>query len=375
MKATVLKMALCALPLSICMSAQAQEQQQQQQQQQQQSESSGGFGSMLMNSVKKALNKNGLTGQDGGANPNDKAGTSYQKLTDTKLKDLFKAHPVRNDMNPPAFPKVAIRILSHSKSLGQWDNRSNTPNECVNYQVTLWTDEKTSEKFENLRMCATDLAFGISFTTVRSPWPVKFNYNKNSGQVRDDGPVAPKQPYPTDPVARNLMYGGGVFYIGSMFVQLGYEWEYPHDTMRVWVSGVSADGKIAPAVAPAPDAGQAAGGKPDSAPEPGAFISTPAPGQYDGSDRNFDRSLLVKANGGFEIKVKSKSGAARAGSGEGQLSDAPGGWSYSSGRCTMTLMRAAGGVRLKAEGCGEAWGDAPFDGRYQFKSASAAAQP
>ncbi|UUZ51404.1 hypothetical protein LP420_19330 [Massilia sp. B-10] len=68
------------------------------------------------------------------------------------------------------------------------------------------------------------------------------NYNKSSGQVRDDGPVAPSKPYPNDPVARGFMVSGGVYYIGSMFIQMGYDWDYPHDTMRVWVSGVSNTG-------------------------------------------------------------------------------------------------------------------------------------
>ncbi|UUZ56855.1 hypothetical protein LP419_18755 [Massilia sp. H-1] len=27
-----------------------------------------------------------------------------------------------------------------------------------------------------------------------------------------------------------------------MFIQMGYDWDYPHDTMRVWVSGVSNTG-------------------------------------------------------------------------------------------------------------------------------------
>lgn len=193
------------------------------------------LGTMIKNSVKKSVDKNL------GTNPETTTDTasSYQKLTDTKLKDLFKSFPVTDDMNPPAFPKVAIRITSFSKTLDQWSQQTKAPDECITYTVTLWTDETKSEKFENLRMCAPDFVFNVSFVSVRSPWPVKFNYNKNSAQVRNDGPVAPKAPYPTDPVARGFMYGGGVYYIGSMFMQMGYDWDYPHDTMRVWVSSVS----------------------------------------------------------------------------------------------------------------------------------------
>ena len=193
------------------------------------------LGTMIKNSVKKAVDKNGGNSSD----PSAVTPGNYQKLTDTKLKDLFKSYPVTNDENPPAFPKVAIRVTSFSKTLEQWSQQTKSPNECITYTVTLWTDATKSEKFENLRMCAPDLVFDVSFTSVRSPWPVKFNYNENSAQVRNDGPVAPKAPYPTDPVARGLMYGGGVFYFGSLFLQMGYDWDYPHDTMRVWVSGVA----------------------------------------------------------------------------------------------------------------------------------------
>jgi len=359
MKKTFSRLLICSLAMSAAFSAQAQTE----------GSSGSGLGSMFMNSVKKALNKNGVPTTDTAQNPNASNNTNYQKLVDTKLKDLFKSYPVKNDMNPPAFPKVAIRITSFSKSLDQWENRTNTPNECVTYNVTLWMDENKSEKIDNLRMCSPDLAFNISFVSVRSPWPVKFNYNKNSGQVRDDGPVAPKAPYPSDPVARGFMYGGGVYFIGSMFIQMGYDWDYPHDTMRVWVSGVSPDGKFAntPSTPLGGQAGGQATNNVEAAPEPGEYVNTPAPGNYDGSDRNFERSLVVKANGRFALKVTGKGGNAKTGSGEGQLTDAPGGWSFNTGSCTMTLKRAAGGVKLHAEGCAETWGDVNYDNRYQFK--------
>ncbi len=342
-------------------------------------EAKSGFdlGSMIKNGFNKALNKNGIGGKDG-----DKGGpgqpANYQKLTDTKLKDILKAYPVKDDMNPPAFPKLAIRITGFSKSLDQWENRTNTPNECVNYNVTLWTSERKSEKFDNLRMCAPDLAYNISFVSVRSPWPAKMNYNKNSGQVRDDGPVAPSKPYPNDPVARSFLAGGGVFYIGSMFIQMGYDWDYPHDTMRVWVSGVSNTGTSAAV------AGNNAGAAvvtstaqpPADAGQQGAGGAYPVAGVYDASDRNFERTFTVAADGKFELVVQQKgaAGKLRSGIGEGQLSDGPGGWQFSAGNCKVTVKRGNGSVQLHAERCTSEWGDVPYDGRYQFKASQSEAK-
>lgn len=99
----------------------------------------------------------------------------------------------------------------------------------------------------------------------------------------------------------------------------------------------------------------------------------PKAGVYDASDSRFERVLTVKPNGKFTLEVSEigKPGQLRSGAGEGRLSDAPGGWSFSEGRCSMTLKRAAGGMQLHVETCASAWGDVPFDGKYQFKGEAA----
>ncbi|GGX51522.1 hypothetical protein [Undibacterium squillarum] len=94
----------------------------------------------------------------------------------------------------------------------------------------------------------------------------------------------------------------------------------------------------------------------------------PKPGVYDGSDAHFDRELIITADGKFTLEVteKSKNGSARSGSGSGKLSDAPGGWDFSQGRCSMTLKRAMGGMQMRVEGCSSNWGDVSFDGKYKL---------
>ena len=98
----------------------------------------------------------------------------------------------------------------------------------------------------------------------------------------------------------------------------------------------------------------------------------PPAGVYDASDSAFQRLLTIRKDGKFTLEVmqKGKPGSLRSGAGEGVLMDAPGGWRFSEGRCSMTLRRAAGGMQLHVEACASDWGDVPFDGKYALQGAA-----
>ncbi|MFB9158338.1 hypothetical protein [Chromobacterium violaceum] len=105
----------------------------------------------------------------------------------------------------------------------------------------------------------------------------------------------------------------------------------------------------------------------------------PAPGKYDGSDASFERTIVVQADGRFELEVLQKGNTLprHAGSGAGKLSSTDGKqWTYREDRCSLTVVPQTSALQLKTERCAGAFGDVPFDGLYRAgaKQAQAAAR-
>ena len=101
-----------------------------------------------------------------------------------------------------------------------------------------------------------------------------------------------------------------------------------------------------------------------------------APGVYDGSDKQFERTLTIRPNGKFELEVmqKGKPGQLRSGSGSGQLQANGGQWRYSEGICTMSVVPQTASVQLQLDRCASAFGDVPFDGQYRLAKTAGGAQ-
>jgi hypothetical protein len=160
---------------------------------------------------------------------------SSKHLKETPLYQIFKKFPVTDTNNPPEYPKVAISISYPSwlndgdATLGRFKN-----NPCLNYSITFWSSAKLSQKYDDLTVCASEMA-KVSHNGLRTIWPNFSVSGENTGQVRTYGPVPPAFPFPTDGTSKNFMMYGGVFFLGAILNNLGYDWEFPQDKRRVWV--------------------------------------------------------------------------------------------------------------------------------------------
>ncbi|MCS3806837.1 hypothetical protein HNO92_004525 [Chromobacterium alkanivorans] len=101
-----------------------------------------------------------------------------------------------------------------------------------------------------------------------------------------------------------------------------------------------------------------------------------APGVYDGSDKQFERTLTIRPNGKFALEVmqKGKPGQLRSGSGSGQLQANGGQWRYSEGICTMSVLPQTASVQVQMDRCASTFGDVPFDGNYRLAKTAGGAQ-
>ncbi len=108
----------------------------------------------------------------------------------------------------------------------------------------------------------------------------------------------------------------------------------------------------------------------------GSNVTYPTSGSYDANDQNFERSLTIHPDGRFELEVieKGQSGNLRSGSGSGQLVFKDGQWQYTEGVCSMTLAATPAALQVHVKSCAGAFGDVPFDGRYQLKDQKISSQ-
>jgi len=179
---------------------------------------SGFFGKLLKSAT--ALQGNNTTGKH---------------LQETPLYQIYKKFPITDTSNPEEYPKVAISISypnwlnDGQATLGIFKN-----NPCLIYSLTFWLNAKQSQKYDELTVCASEMA-RVSHSGLRSIWPSFSIPGETTGQVRGYGPTPPLFPFPTDSASKNFLLYGGVFYLGAILNNLGYDWEFPQDRRRVWV--------------------------------------------------------------------------------------------------------------------------------------------
>lgn len=160
------------------------------------------------------------------------------KVADTKLAKIFASYPATGDA-APEWPKVAISIsdIPREQTENHYMVHRPSANECMRFSIKLWSNAKTSEAFNDLELCGSDIAAGVSFSQIRvwKNFPVS---GKTAGQVRT-GPTPPYTKIPSSPLLdRWFVNESGYYYFGSLLYSLGYDWNFAPDSRRVWVEKV-----------------------------------------------------------------------------------------------------------------------------------------
>jgi hypothetical protein len=172
----------------------------------------------------------------------------YASIESTpELSRLMSRHPVTDAKNPPAWPRVAITVTSaprYATQGGYFLFSSPRPDDCIAFNLKVWTDERTAKAYDRLQLCADYfnktpriLHTAMLLWPRREAWPLW----KNTGSVRTDGPQRPTTNAPIDPLSQRWFAGDAPFmsYLIGLLLQLGYNWDDLYDR-RVWIVSVPA---------------------------------------------------------------------------------------------------------------------------------------
>jgi hypothetical protein len=154
-------------------------------------------------------------------------------ISGTELEGVFKKHPITNNQQPQLYPRAAITITSASASI--FRGAPVAGDECITFDVRLWTSAAQDKSFKNLQMCAAQRSKDVPFVSLNT-WPGWRPALQNSGAVRGDGPQRPATNFPTDPAVVSAWFdrpSRGIYFIGSILYQIGYDWMQPGEA-RAW---------------------------------------------------------------------------------------------------------------------------------------------
>lgn len=163
----------------------------------------------------------------------------------TELEDIFKKHPISNSNRPEVWPRVAVTIKSATPGVfNLMGPQTLTSDDCVVYDVRLWTSPTQSKRFDNLRLCADamiEVSRGVPVRTLNLMPQFTFHAGQNTtANRRTDGPVPPFYMFPQD--IRSAMTWtttsqNTIFYLGAILMSMGYDWDNDFDR-RLWIVSV-----------------------------------------------------------------------------------------------------------------------------------------
>lgn len=176
-----------------------------------------------------------------GSAPTQAAGKN-RPLIGSEIDGLLKKHPITNANRPETWPRVAITVVSAPPSIYK-TNLYTSPvgaQDCATYNVKVWNSPSEGRSYDGLRLCYGELytrmqrvpMYQVPTWAQRRFWPGE----RNTGSVRNDGPVPPADLFPVDPVIQTLWLDTTkttlAFVAGPLYV-LGYNWNDISDK-RVW---------------------------------------------------------------------------------------------------------------------------------------------
>jgi hypothetical protein len=163
----------------------------------------------------------------------------------TELEDIFKKHPISNSNRPEVWPRVAVTIKSATPGVfNLMGPQTLTPDDCVVYDVRLWTSPTQSKRFDNLRMCAEgmiEVSRGVPVRTLTLMPQFTFHAGQNTtANRRTEGPVPPFHMFPQDIRSATTWAAtnqNAIFYLGAILLSMGYDWDNDFDR-RLWIVSV-----------------------------------------------------------------------------------------------------------------------------------------
>lgn len=164
------------------------------------------------------------------------------------IEGLFTKHPITDSNRPQTWPRVAITVVSAAPSIfkttGVSANATVGAQDCATYNLKVWTSASQSKAYDGLRLCYGEVYQRMQRVPMvqvptwgrRSFWAGE----RNTGSVRNDGPVPPTDHFPNDPAVQDLWldaHKNTIAFVAAPLHVLGYNWNDINDK-RVWFVSV-----------------------------------------------------------------------------------------------------------------------------------------
>lgn len=174
-----------------------------------------------------------------------KPATAANPLKGTELDGIFTRIPITSSNRPEQWPRVALTIKKATAGVHGYANvKPVAPNDCILFDIQLWRSATDGKKFENLQLCTPgveQLSRGKAYRSVELLGTMRTNSGGDTtANRRTEGPVPPFYVFPQDIKSQHEWSMGmtnGLYFMGALFVALGWDWDNDFDR-RLWVVSV-----------------------------------------------------------------------------------------------------------------------------------------